>query len=320
MSRNQRLPNHSSCKEVKGYLTESRLPGWIKGILLYNSPSGTFDSSYKLINPHWMDGLALMSSFKIQNKGRDITFTKRHLKSEIFNACIEQGKKEKRGILLSELGTFSKALDFQEFKYRLKLNRAVFEQTENNLGLYRSMSLNNLASNSINDNCNNSFYQFGNIIMATSDTPYERVIDPESLETKDLIDMSHLFTFKTGRPLKDHNGDYYNLASSIVTGNKYHFIKYAKTSKCINEERCGFPNNIQFVSTIPSRFPNKIGYFHSFGMTDNHLIFCEQPLVFDVQKLKTCLSEGRSHINLLQNLPGERNQFYIVNKKNGTNP
>ncbi|CAB4057798.1 BCMO1 [Lepeophtheirus salmonis] len=88
-----------------------------------------------------------------------------------------------------------------------------------------------------------------------------------------IRDMSQFIRIQTGFPLRDLNGDFFNMGASLSDGNNnYHFLKYPGSFEM---------NNLKVIGTIPSRFPNHIGFFHAYGMTENYLIFCEQPCGFD---------------------------------------
>ncbi|QQP40214.1 Betacarotene 15_15'monooxygenase 1 [Caligus rogercresseyi] len=285
----------SSCSNIRGRLSGQQLPMWVQGVLLYNSPCAGWKNS----SSHWMDGLSMMSSFGIHKRGLDISYTKKTLRSEESNR--ENTTETPVPVDTSEGNAVS-----------------IYEpttQTRFNGGFKKLPSFE--KNMEIKDNCNSAFYHFGDLVMATHESAFDRVVDPDFLETRDLIDMSHLFCLKSAVPLKDHNGDYYNLAASMVTGNKYHFIKFKRPSSEVIYGSNNFPSETKFVATIPSRFPGHIGYFHTFGMTDNYLIFCEQPLAYQVDKLKRHKSEGKSFRDCLEWIPQERNHFHIVDKKSG---
>ncbi|CAB4056929.1 unnamed protein product [Lepeophtheirus salmonis] len=71
--------------------------------------------------------------------------------------------------------------------------------------------------------------------------------------------------------MRDLNGDYFNMGASFCDGNNCHFLKYPGSLDM---------NNYQVMGTIESCFPNHIGYIHTYGMTDNYFVFCEQPCRF----------------------------------------
>lgn len=51
---------------------------------------------------------------------------------------------------------------------------------------------------------------------------------------------------------------------------------------------------MQQVCSIPFRSTLFPGYFHSFGMTDNYIVFVEQPFKLDIVKLATAYFRGVS--------------------------
>lgn len=50
--------------------------------------------------------------------------------------------------------------------------------------------------------------------------------------------------------------------------------------------------NVQRVCSIPFRSTLFPSYFHSFGMTDNYVVFVEQPFKLDIVKLATAYFRG----------------------------
>ncbi|XP_040579907.1 beta,beta-carotene 15,15'-dioxygenase-like [Lepeophtheirus salmonis] len=74
-------------------------------------------------------------------------------------------------------------------------------------------------------------------------------------------------------------------------------------------------NNLKVIGTIPSRFPNHIGFFHAYGMTENYLIFCEQPCGFDVRHFGN--NQRLSGDYGMEYMQGESNYFYIMDKRTG---
>ncbi|XP_040577640.1 beta,beta-carotene 15,15'-dioxygenase-like [Lepeophtheirus salmonis] len=119
-------------------------------------------------------------------------------------------------------------------------------------------------------------------------------------------DMSQFIRIQTGFPLRDLNGDYFNMGASFSNGNNYHFVKYQDSFEM---------NNYQVIGSVPSRFPNHIGLFHAYGMTDNYLVFCEQPCGFDVRHFGN--SQRFSGDYGMEYMRGESNYFYIMNKRTG---
>ncbi|XP_071749218.1 beta,beta-carotene 15,15'-dioxygenase-like [Lepeophtheirus salmonis] len=122
-----------------------------------------------------------------------------------------------------------------------------------------------------------------------------------------IRDMSQFIRIQTGFPLRDLNGDFFNMGASFSEGNNnYHFLKYPGSFDL---------NNLKVIGTIPSRFPNHIGFFHAYGMTENYLIFCEQPCGFDVSHFGN--NQRLSGDYGMEYIQGESNYFYIMDKITG---
>ncbi|XP_040582986.1 beta,beta-carotene 15,15'-dioxygenase-like [Lepeophtheirus salmonis] len=99
----------------------------------------------------------------------------------------------------------------------------------------------------------------------------------------------------------------FNMGASLSDGNNnYHFLKYPGSFEM---------NNLKVIGTIPSRFPNHIGFFHAYGMTENYLIFCEQPCGFDVRHFGN--NQRLSGDYGMEYIQGESNYFYIMDKRTG---
>ncbi|CAB4064448.1 BCMO1 [Lepeophtheirus salmonis] len=303
--------NATTCKEKAGTLTGSDLPGWIQGTVLYNGPCGIYDYKNMTVN-HWFDGLSIMSSFKIKDHGKDIIYTKKFLNSDAYSDNMDHGK-----AVRAEFGTPGLS---EGCKQPHPGRKGSIKPPSGTFLLHRSPSTDNFTPKDATDNCACNFYQYGNLTMASTETAFDRIVDPDTLETQDLVDMSNLVNIKTGRPLRDHNGDLYNVAASFVAGLKYHFIKFPRPDEngSINQEN--YPNDVKFVATLPTpRFPHHLAYVHSFGMTDNYLVFCEQPWVSNMIKLTNCRSQGKSFKECLEWMPSENNRFYVIDKSTGRN-
>jgi hypothetical protein len=48
------------------------------------------------------------------------------------------------------------------------------------------------------------------------------------------------------------------------------------------------------LATIPSSWKTNMCYYHSFGMSENYLVFIEQPLIISAMKLVTSQVKGKS--------------------------
>lgn len=73
------------------------LPDWLKQSdlsriqVIYNGPVGIWDWPDQTVNS-WWDGMALLSSFKVDVKSQTVTVTKKFLKSDSYTKSAAVGK------------------------------------------------------------------------------------------------------------------------------------------------------------------------------------------------------------------------------------
>jgi len=115
------------------------------------------------------------------------------------------------------------------------------------------------------DNCACNVYRVGGLTVASTETCLLRIIDPDTLETGDKMDLSHIVNIASARALKDDKGDVYNLAGTFNSGIKYHFVKFPASSA---KNPVEVLHSASIVATIPSRMKTFFSYYHSFGMTE----------------------------------------------------
>lgn len=273
--------NQKECLNITTTLSGHPLPAYVKGSLYYNGPVGIYDWEH-MSAKHWFDGMSIMSLFKIN--GKSVTYTKSFLKSEAYNRAMANGR-----IIMTEYGTPG--------------------STDKDKSL---------IPQEMTDNCANSIYRYGNLTIATTETCLRRSIDPDTLDTLDTFDLSGIVHIASGRPLQDHNGDYYNLCGSFVNGIKYHFLHYPNplvSTQLIPET---FPATVaRNLAEIPSRLSMGAAYYHTFGMSENYLIMVETPWISNNDKLITSKKKGISFKDCLEWHPKEKNLFHVVEKKTG---
>ncbi|CAG7827089.1 unnamed protein product, partial [Allacma fusca] len=75
----------------------------------------------------------------------------------------------------------------------------------------------------------------------------------------------------------------------------------------------------KIVATIPSRWNGALGTLHSFGLSENHVIFIEQPMVVSVSKLFAALVKKTSVRDWLEWKGEDKNRFVILTKEGKVN-
>ena len=78
------------------------LPDWFlaeTNQVIYNGPVGLWDHPNQTVN-NWFDGMAVLTSFKIDGPQKIVSVTKKFLKSDAFQKAKDNGK-----IIVTEYGT-----------------------------------------------------------------------------------------------------------------------------------------------------------------------------------------------------------------------
>ncbi|XP_041824936.1 beta,beta-carotene 15,15'-dioxygenase isoform X2 [Melanotaenia boesemani] len=278
-----------ACKaEVKGCI-----PSWLRGTLLRNGP-GIFsvgDTSYD----HWFDGLSLINSFSFSDG--EMTHRSRFLRSDTYKANMAANR-----IVVSEMGTMAYPDPSKNFivKAITFLNHTVPDFTDNG------------ASNII---------KYGNDYFATSETNYIRKIDPVTLETQDKVDYQKYVSVNlaTSHPHYDKEGNSYNIGTSIAEKGKtkYTLFKVPAVSEKDKGKKIPALKNAEVICAVPCRSLLTPSYYHSFGMTDNYIIFIEQPLKLDILKMTTAYMRGVNWASCLKFCPEEKTLIHLIDKKTG---
>lgn len=74
----------------------------------------------------------------------------------------------------------------------------------------------------------------------------------------------------------------------------------------------------QILTTIPASHMSAFSYTHSFFVTENFIVFVEQPLLVNGYKLATCTPKGRPLAECLEWLDSEPTRFHVIHKDSGS--
>ncbi|XP_037549749.1 beta,beta-carotene 15,15'-dioxygenase isoform X1 [Nematolebias whitei] len=272
--------------EVKG-----SIPSWLQGTLLRNGP-GIFsvgETSYE----HWFDGMSILTSFTV--KDGEVTHRSRFLRSDTYNANMAANR-----IVVSEMGTMaypdpSKNLIFKAITF---LNHTVPDFTDNG------------ASNII---------KYGNDYYATSETNYIRKIDPVTLETQDKVDYLKFLpvNLASSHPHYDKEGNAYNFGTSIAEKGKTKYTLFKVPARSEKDRNVPALKNVQVVCTVPCRSLLTPSYYHSFGMTENYIVFIEQPFKLDILRMATAYMRGVNWASCMKYCPDENTLIHLIDKNTG---
>ncbi|TDH15230.1 hypothetical protein EPR50_G00029610 [Perca flavescens] len=263
-----------------------KIPEWINGRFLRNGP-GKFEIGNHKFN-HWFDGMALLHQFKISNG--QVTYKSRFLSSDSYKA-----NKEHNRIAVSEFGTVNipdpcKNL-FQRFLSRFELPKTT-------------------------DNANVSFVTYKGDYYVSTETNVMHKVDPETLETTKKVDWSKFIAVNgaTTHPHTEPDGTTYNMGNSYNSkGATYNIIRVPPTKKTAEETLEG----ATVLCSIPSGDKSKPSYYHSFAMSENYVVFIEQPIKMDLLKIVTGKLRGKSISDGIFWDPKRDTIFHLIHKHTG---
>ncbi|XP_039862344.1 beta-carotene oxygenase 2b [Simochromis diagramma] len=262
------------------------IPEWIKGNFLRNGP-GKFEIGNHKFN-HWVDGMALLHQFKISNG--QVTYKSRFLSSDSY-----QTNKEHNRIAISEFGTVTMPDPcknvFQRFLSRFESHKPT-------------------------DNANMSFVTYKGDYYVSTETNIMHKVDPDTLETTEKVDWNKFIAVNgaTAHPHTEPDGTTYNMGNSYTSkGSYYNIIQVPPTKKTEDETLEG----ATVLCSIPSVDKTKPSYYHSFAMSENYVVFIEQPIKLDLLKIMTGKLRRKSISDGLFWDPKRNTIFHLIHKHTG---
>ncbi|XP_074535969.1 carotenoid-cleaving dioxygenase, mitochondrial-like [Halichoeres trimaculatus] len=263
-----------------------KVPEWINGSFLRNGP-GKFEIGNQTFN-HWFDGMALLHQFKISNG--QVTYKSRFLESDSY-----QANKELNRIAVSEFGTLMMPDPcknfFQRFLSRFELPKPT-------------------------DNANVSFVTYKGDYFVSTETNMMHRVDPETLETTKKVDWSKYIAVNgaTAHPHTDPDGTAYNMGNSYTTKGAYYNIICVPPTK---EKADDTLEGAKVLCSIPSVDKSKPSYYHSFGMSENYVVFIEQPIKMDLLKIAAGKLITKSISDSFSWDPKLNTIFHLIHKQTG---
>lgn len=281
--------NRQECPEPVKAEVQGSIPKWLQGTLLRNGPGihHVGEMSYN----HWFDGLSLLHSFTFKNG--EVHYRSKFLRSDTYNTNMEANR-----IVVSEFGTMAypdpcKNIFSKAFTY---LSHVVPEFT---------------------DNCLINIIKFGDDYYASSETNFIRKIDPQSLDTLEKVDyLKHLtVNLATSHPHYDKEGNTFNMGTSIGDKGKTKYMIFKVPSTVADQDKKSPLKSAEVLCSIPAHHLLSPSYYHSFGMTENYIIFIEQPLKLEIVKLATAYFRGVNWASCISFHSDEKTYFHIVDKR-----
>lgn len=241
-----------------------QIPDWLTGQLFRNGP-GRWEFDQQQAN-HWFDGMALIHCFTIEDGG--VSYSSRFIESRAYLAACDTGK-----LRYAEFASDPCRTRFQKIA-------ALF-----NPGL--------------TDNPAVSTFEFGERMIALSETPMAYEFDPATLETLGVA-YENPDTFATAHPHAGEGGSLINLSCKLGARNSQSFFSVDPTT--LQQTR---------IARLPRSRPT---YQHSFGITDRWIVFTEFP--FKVNPLDIVRS-GRPFIENFKFAPEDGTTLTLIDRQSG---
>ncbi|XP_028451334.1 beta,beta-carotene 9',10'-oxygenase isoform X1 [Perca flavescens] len=277
---------------------QGTIPSWINGNFLRNGP-GKFEFGNTHFN-HWFDGMAMLHQFKI-DKGQ-VTYMSRFLHSDAYKKNSEKDR-----IMMSEFGTLALPDPCKNFFQRFLSRFEMMEPT---------------------DNASVSFVKYKGDFYVSTETNFIHKVNPENLETLEKVAYHHdnhgvidvdwskfiAVNGATAHPHYDPDGTTYNMGNSYGSkGALYNIIT-------VPPEKTDAKETLQGAKILCSIVPaNKShpSYYHSFAMSENYVVFIEQPIKMDLLKIVTCKLRGKALSDGIYWDPKQETVFHLVDKLTG---
>ncbi|KAM6969814.1 carotenoid-cleaving dioxygenase, mitochondrial-like [Aplochiton taeniatus] len=266
--------------------TQGTIPSWIHGSLLRNGP-GKFEFGNDHYN-HWFDGMALLHQFKIVD-GR-VTYKSRFLQSDAYKKNSEKDR-----IVMSEFGTLAMPDPCKNFFQRFLSRFEMIKPT---------------------DNASVSFVKYKGDYYVSTETNFMYRVDPETLESVQKVDWSKYIAVNgaTAHPHIDPDGTTYNMGNSYGSkGALYNIIR-------VPPEKAGAGDTLQGAKVLCSLVPadkSHPSYYHSFAMSENYVVFIEQPIKMDLLKIVTSKLRGKGISGCIYWDPELETVLHLVDKHTG---
>uniref|UniRef100_M3ZFJ3 Beta-carotene oxygenase 1, like n=1 Tax=Xiphophorus maculatus TaxID=8083 RepID=M3ZFJ3_XIPMA len=276
--------------EVKG-----SVPPWLQGTLVRNGP-GLFSVGKSEYN-HWFDGLSLIHSFTFHNG--EVTYRSKYLKSDTYRRNVKADR-----IVVSEFGTM------------------VYPDPCKNIFARTMTHFRNIIPDFTDNNLIN-IIRYGQDYYASSEVNYINQVDPLTLETVGRVSLyalkNHIaLNLATAHPHYDKEGNTYNMGTAIIgLGRPKYIIFKVPANASDKDPKKPALRKVQQICSVPFRSTLYPSYFHSFGMTDNYIVFVEQPFKLDIVKLATAYFRGVNWGSCLKFDEKDSTFFHVINIKTG---
>jgi len=268
---------------------KTSIPSWLTGTFVRNGAARIKFDSPKRMFSSWLDGFGKLHSFKFN--GSRVLFSGKMLETPLYLASVKKGEL----VPQMTLNKFQNPAD--EWSW--------FELAEIGYKMAKGMA-------NAYDNSNPGLWRLGpshpkkGIYLATTDDPVATRFDINTLDTIGLEVPKALPPTVSGcthymrEPGTDNS---ININTKIgFTGPYYEVHRYKPE------------NTYQDPEVVATFKPKTMGYFHSFSITENHVVLFNYPVSVDPTKF---LSAGFHIFEAMKGDPTQPTHIYIINLKTG---
>ncbi|XP_056144057.1 beta-carotene 15, 15-dioxygenase 2, like [Lampris incognitus] len=237
--------------------------------------------------------MAMMHRFHIRDG--DVTYSSRFLRSDSYVS-----NSEKNRIVMSEFGTL-----------------AMPDPCKNIFARFFSRFT---IPTEATDNASVNFVKYKGDYYVSTETNYMRRVDPQSLETKEKVDWCQYIAVNaaTAHPHYDREGATYNMGNSYGrSGFFYNIIRVPAPEDRKEKEDTADLTGAQVICSIRASEARKPSYYHSFVMSENYIVFIEQPIKLDLMKFMLYRIQGKSFHKVMTWEPQCDTIFHLVNRHTG---
>ncbi|KAM3868222.1 beta-carotene 15, 15-dioxygenase 2, like [Diretmus argenteus] len=266
------------------------IPSWINGSFLRNGP-GKFEFGEDRYT-HWFDGMAMMHRFYISEG--NVTYSSRFLRSDSYTSNAKSNR-----IVVSEFGTMAMPDPCKNFFARFFSRFQIPKAT---------------------DNASVNFVKYKGDYYVSTETNYMRRVHPQTLETKEKVDWSQYIAVNaaTAHPHYDREGATYNMGNSYgKSGFFYNIIRVPPPDEKGEKEDTADLSGAEVICSIRASEPRKPSYYHSFVMSENYIVFIEQPIKLNLLKFMLYRIQGKSFHKVMSWEPQYKTIFHLVNRHTG---
>ncbi|GFQ76618.1 beta,beta-carotene 9',10'-oxygenase [Trichonephila clavata] len=276
------------CPDPQTAEITGNIPDWVEGQLFRLGPAKwDFDKGFSF--NHWLDGSALMYKFAIRKGHVDVM-------SKFLDTIAYQKLTQIQRPVFTEFGTKSYPDPCKNVFSRFFSTLVPLELTDNNIA---------------------NVFMLDDELYASSETCHIWKIDPNDLTCVKKTDIKELLSVNlaSSHPHKCLDGTTYNLGASYMTGLRYHILKMSPFSHHSLKEK-GF-ERASILTSISSAHKTCFSYYHSFGLTENYILFLEQPLLVNTVRMAASGIKGYSLKDCFDWNPSQKTRFHLIDRVSG---